>query len=280
MHRIALVADVHLGPDLGSKIGSRADALLHAALEAIGAAGADLVVDLGDRVNEVDADTDARNLDRVQDIFARSDAPRVHLLGNHDVQHLGREHNAHALGADMGHESRELGPWHLVFFRPDCRYVPRRGELRMREADLAWLEQDLAATTRPTLVFSHVPLMRVPLEGNPYFAGRPHTRAWHANVDHATDCLIRHPQVVASLHGHTHGLDVTFLDGIAFLTVPSLSESFLAPPEPSGAWAMLELGHELAWTVHGAAPFTCRMPARAPRRAWSASARASRTSSD
>lgn len=266
--RIALVADVHCGEDQGTKLGSHAPDLLPAALAEITRHRPDLVVDLGDRINQADAATDARNLRRVADLFEVLTAPRVHLVGNHDVDNLSVAEHERALGHGLRHHSRNEGGWHLTFWNPDCRYAKRLGNMRLSEDDLAWLEADLNAHDAPTVLFSHAPAHRAPMEGNPYFEHRPASRAWHANVQEVTQLLARHRQVVLCVNGHTHWNALSFLDGIAFATLPSLTESFTSPPEPSGAWGLLTLADTIAWSVRGRDPLGWTLPLRHPRRRW------------
>ncbi|MEX2502873.1 MAG: metallophosphoesterase [Trueperaceae bacterium] len=281
--RLAVLSDLHLGPDRGGKRGSHGAALLDAFLAHAARDGADLLLDLGDRVNEVDAAQDDAHLRHVADAFTGATTPRVHLLGNHDLHHLTRADNARILNAPMESEAIDLGRiggvrWRLLAFRPDASYEPGHGCMRMTDGDLTWLDDALAQEPdAATVVASHVPLMRVPLEGNPYFAERPHSRAWHANVDDATAVLLRHPQVVACLHGHTHQPDVTVLDGLPFVTVPSATEAFPTDPEPSGGWATVRLGDRLDVQVHGEAAWRWSAALQLPRRRWSAQARASRS---
>lgn len=266
--RIAVVADVHYGPDQGTKLGSRGLELLKAVLEEMEARRPDLLVDLGDRINEVDETADARHLRQVAATFAAHDVPRVHLLGNHDVDHLDRERNEEALGGTLAHQARVLGDWRLLFWNPDCRYVPRQGNLRLREEDLAWLDAALHDDERPTVLFSHAPAHRSPMDGNLYFERHPESRAWHVNVEEATRLLERHRQVLLCVNGHTHWNALGFRDGIAFTTLPSLTESFTTPPQPSAAWALLELGDPITWTVYGRDAMSWSLPLRYPRRSW------------
>ncbi|MDZ7799707.1 MAG: metallophosphoesterase [Trueperaceae bacterium] len=267
--RIAMVADVHCGEDQGTKLGSRAPDLLPAALAEIARHRPDLVVDLGDRINQADAAKDARNLRRVAEMFAALATPRVHLVGNHDVDNLSVAEHEQVLGHGLRHHSRNEGGWHLTFWNPDCRYVPKLGNMRLSDGDLAWLEADLAAHDAPTVLFSHAPAHRAPMDGNLYFEHRPASRAWHANVHEATQLLARHRQVILCVNGHTHWNALSFLDGIAFATLPSLTECFTTPPEPSGAWGLLELADPITWTVRGRDPLHWSLPLRHPRRGWS-----------
>ena len=52
------------------------------------------MVDLGDRINDLNSATDAMIQQALQAIFASVAAPRVHLLGNHDVVNLSDAENA------------------------------------------------------------------------------------------------------------------------------------------------------------------------------------------
>lgn len=266
--RIAVVGDVHCGPDQGTKLGSRAPELLDAVLAEIERQQPDLVVELGDRINEVDPATDLLNVRRVAESFDTLSVPRVHLVGNHDVHHLSVEQNEAILGSPLRHHSREAGGWHLVFWNPDCRYTPREGNLRLGEDDLAWLDADLTAHQRPTVLFSHAPAHRSPMEGNLYFERRPEGRAWHLNVQDATDLLERHRHVILCVSGHTHWNALNFVGGIGFLTLPSLTESFTTPPHATGGWGLLTLSDPLAWSVRGRDPWSCTLPATCPRSSW------------
>jgi hypothetical protein len=58
---------------------------------------------------------------------------------------------------------------------------------------------------------------------------------------------------------------LTVLDGIAHLTLQSLTETFTTFPEPAVSWALLELDDAIAWQVFGRDPFQTRLPAHAPR---------------
>lgn len=268
--RIAVVGDVHAGPDRGSKRGSAAFELLDHVLPKIEASAPDLVVELGDRITEVDADSDARHAARVAEAIAALPVPRVHLLGNHDVHHLTPARNEALLGAPQRNHATLCQGVRLLFWYPDCRYVPYLGNLRLAEGDLAWLEAALGEHDDvPTVLFSHLPARREPTAGNPYFATRPAGRAWHADVDRVTDVLERHPHVVACVSGHTHWNAAGLHDGLLFLTLPSLTETFTTAPHPSGAWATFEIDEVLRWRVHGRDPWTVERPLVSPRPTWS-----------
>ena len=53
----------------------------------------DLVLDMGDRINDIDPQTDRRLLREVADVFRGLATDRVHLLGNHDMCFMDRTAN-------------------------------------------------------------------------------------------------------------------------------------------------------------------------------------------
>ena len=86
--RLALVTDIHHGPTRYTKLGAEALPLLESFRNLAVAGDFDLVVDLGDRITNVDRETDLQLEKEVEAIFATIDTPRAHLLGNHDLHYL------------------------------------------------------------------------------------------------------------------------------------------------------------------------------------------------
>ncbi|MCB1740212.1 MAG: metallophosphoesterase, partial [Gammaproteobacteria bacterium] len=115
--QIALVTDIHNGKESLTKKGGMALPLLQRFGEFVDEAGPDLVLDLGDRITDVDRDTDRAALAEVAGVFERMRAPRVHLLGNHDCAFMSIEDNAELLGQGLGSSSLDLKGWHLVFWQ-------------------------------------------------------------------------------------------------------------------------------------------------------------------
>ena len=140
--KLAIVTDIHHGPTRYTKRGDRALPLLREAHAQIDGSGIDFVVELGDRISNVDRDTDRRLMHEVAAQFESLQTPRAHLLGNHDLHYLSAAENEDILGCPMRSRSIDLKGRHLVFWQHDLsgRFpdnpIPSPDELDWLRADL------------------------------------------------------------------------------------------------------------------------------------------------
>ena len=264
--RLALVTDIHHGPDKLTKKGAAALPLLRTFVEQTNVAGPDFVVDLGDRISDIDAATDRRLQAEVAETLSTLEVEHLHLIGNHDVVHLDRAANAELLDSDVRHRVVEAGDCRLLLWQADVTIDWSRG-LTATDLDLDWLKRTLAADDRPTVVLSHVPLDNASMEGNYYFQNNPQFGGY-ANGPAIRQVLRETGNVVACLAGHTHWNKLTVLDGIPFITVQSLTESFTTADEAAACWAMVEVSDEIAWHTVGGDPIEMILPRRAHNRRW------------
>lgn len=264
--RIALIADIHHGPDLPTKRGSAALPLVERFAAFVRAMSPDLVLELGDRISDETPDLDRRRMAEVADALRALAAPVASLCGNHDLVHLPAEENGALLGQAMRHRTLDLPGVLLVLWQAEARLVPGRG-FALAEGDLAWLEATLAAADRPLLLATHVPLSGQAQTGNHYFENRPEL-ARYAEQAAIRVVLARCPMPLFCVAGHVHWNSLTLVDGIAHLTLQSLTETFTTAPEPAGAFGLLELGGEARFSVAGQDPFACTLPFAGPRRRW------------
>lgn len=264
--RLALVADIHHGKDTPTKRGSAALSLLESFIAEADLLAPELVIDLGDRINDTDLDSDIRHLGEVKHVLRGISAPRVHLLGNHDVAKLPVATSSAILGTDFVHKSSDLGGWHLIFWQADSRVRPGKG-FELSDEDLAWLEADLAATELPSIAFTHAPLGSGPMLGNYYFESRE-AYGGYANAARAREIFSRSGKVVAAIAGHVHWNSLNTVDGVHYLTLQSLTETFTTNPHPAGAWAKLELGKKLDLEVFGRDPMHLSLPIKQLHSHW------------
>lgn len=264
MTRIAIVTDIHHGAPSHTKRGDTALALLAEFVAWANAARPDLVLDLGDRISDVDAETDAQLEREVASVLSGLEAPLHHVCGNHDRDHLSVAENASILGASLESEVLDLGRWQLALWRADAkirRNVPRPG-FDLPEQDLLWLSQTMQRAGKPTLVASHVPVSGHSQIGNYYFQ-RNASVSTYPQADRARAALAQARVPVACVAGHVHWNTVTTVDGIPHITQQSLTESFTTGGEPARAWGMLELSDTVHWQVFGDDPYEARLtPAR------------------
>jgi hypothetical protein len=264
--KLAVVTDIHHGEETFTKIGPAALPLLEELCDAVHHERFDALIELGDRVSDVDRPTDWRLALEVGACLARVAIPRFHVCGNHDLENLRIADNQEALDAPLGSRTAELNGFRLVFWQPDTR-VHRPGGLRLADGDLDWLEKALVGTA-PILVFTHVPLSGHAQTGNYYFERNP-GYAGYREQDAIRQVIAGSSAPVVCIAGHVHWNTLTMLDGVPHISLQSLTESFTTPRRPAAAWAALHIeGERLHWQVFGEDPaaYTLPMPKAGPQR--------------
>lgn len=264
MTRIAIVTDIHHGAPAKTKRSDTALDLLGRFVDWVGAEKPDIVLDLGDRISDVDNPTDLRLEEEVAKVFVRLEVPIHHLCGNHDRDHLSVQDNAEILGAAFDHRIVDLGDWQLALWQADAKIHrgPDGHGFDLPETDLIWLSRMAQRAEKPTLVASHVPISGHSQVGNYYFQANAGLSTY-PQAARARSALSQARVPVACIAGHVHWNTVTTVDGIPHITQQSLTESFTTAGEPAGAWGMLTLGAAIHWQVHGDDPFEARLtPAR------------------
>lgn len=264
--RLAIVTDIHHGTPKLTKRGDRALDLLDRFLDFCADWGPDIIVEMGDRINDQDRETDRRLLAEVAAKFSGLNTPRAHLDGNHDSDFLLPEDNAAALGA-VGHASRDLNGYHIVFWNASTK-IPRPEPFRASPADLEWLAADLAAADLPSIVFSHVPVSGASMIGNYWFQNKPQ-HATYPNAVEVRAIIEESGRVVLCVAGHVHWNSLHQAGGVPHITIQSLTESFTTGGEPAGAWATLEIGGgEIRWQTYGLDPIHMVLPLRSFGHRW------------
>lgn len=154
-----------------------------------------------------------------------------------------------------------MAGYHFVFWNASA-FLDARAGFTLPVSDVAWLESDLSNTTLPTIIFSHVPLDNGSMQGNFYFeAAYPHHAHYPEHqAQSAREVLEQSKKVILCVNGHAHWNAYHCIDGIHYVTIPSLTESFPTYPEACRAWASLTLDSDIHLTVHGNLPIEYRLP--------------------
>ena len=258
--KIALIADIHHGIDVGTKLGSAAVTLMRPFVDWVNAVGPDLVVELGDRINDLDRDTDVSWTKEIAKIFAEVNRPCVHILGNHDVHRLTRTDSEEAMQTTFASHSRDVNGYHLIFWNSAVKF--EQGTYHLPAQDLQWLQTDLASTDLATLIFSHLPLDNGSMLGNFYFEKLVPQGAHYFEGAAAREIIERSGKVIACLAGHTHWNQRHTIDGVHYITIHSLTESFTTHPYPTGAFGILSIDEHLSVEVFGRDPVLHRLPVK------------------
>lgn len=264
--RILVVSDIHhRSVDAPPKLCSRGLQLLEPVISQTISGEFDLLVDLGDRIEDLGPEEDIGLAKDIAALFVRARVPRVHLMGNHDSYFLTAEHWSKLLETEIGSKVMEIGGYRLIFFCPDVNNQRGRHDYNLAPSELEWLSGALQSPL-PTMIFSHVPLLAGPLFGNYYFEGK-RGRAEFLNAADART-MISDSNAILSLSGHVHWNTWHCVDGIHYVTLQSLTESFTTHPLPAGAYTVLEIGEDISIDVGGLDRMQLSLRPRRSQRQW------------
>ena len=199
----------------------------------------DLVIGGGDYIESTTtkADRAKQQLREVVTIFNQLDAPHYYALGNHDMRSLTKAEVMEILGIDDAHTILDQGDWRLVIF--DSNFHQQTEADRSAEnytngyvgkKEMEWLDKVLD-TDRPTIVFSHHSPALVKPQSMNY---REQEITIH-NAAEVRALLERHPNVVASMAGHTPLVQLNEINGIYYFVADTLVNE-----EALGSFATIE----------------------------------------
>ncbi len=243
---LGIVTDLHFGPE--ARWEGKLRKLTHRAGEL--AAGfvrrmndevrPDLVVNLGDDIEDESRETDLARYGECQAILATAHAPLVNVAGNHDLIHLNRDDLARFWGRTGPlYYSLDAGGWHLVVLHT---IEKQDVEIRVPEPQLDWLRADLAAARAPTVVLMHHSASEQSLDDSRWWPGRSHLALVKERAE-LRRIFEQSGRVRAVFNGHLHWNHLDVIAGIPYVTVQSLIENLEedAPGRPAAAYAVVRL---------------------------------------
>jgi 3',5'-cyclic AMP phosphodiesterase CpdA len=268
--KFALISDVHFGPrayfggklrKLTHRAADLTEAFVHSMNTSI---KPDLVVNLGDVIEDRDYAADLENYATFTRLLEPLSAPVLHVAGNHDTKNLTQADMRRLWGhtGDLFY-SREIGGVHFsVLHTIEIQDVA----VRLPDEQFAWLEADLKAATLPVVVLMHHPASEMVLTGNRWFEKAPHICRL-AERRRLRALLEDSGKVLAVFNGHVHWNHFDVIASIPYVTLQSLIENIDddAPGRPASAWAVCEISeHRLSVEVHGEdrARYQVELPAR------------------
>jgi 3',5'-cyclic AMP phosphodiesterase CpdA len=197
----------------------------------------DLLVNLGDDIEDESRDADLARYGECQDILRTAKAELVNVAGNHDTVHLTRD--------DLARVWRREGPLFYAFDRGGFHLVVlhtverKDVDVRIPQAQLEWLAADLRRTSLPTVVLMHHSASEQDLGDSFWFRDAAHLALVKERAE-LRAILQRSGKVRAVFNGHLHRNHLDVIDGIPYVTIQSLIENLDddAPGRPAAAHAV------------------------------------------
>ena len=241
--RFAVVTDIHYGFDRANKKGSRAPKLMDRFVKVANGNNIDFSVDMGDRVSFSTPDKDRHYLGQLTQHFNQRATPHYSIHGNHDLYNLTRAENAAILGRDTESRTVDIGDYTLILWSPNTNGRDGDGYLSAWAEHVDWFEQALNSTTKPCIVFSHVPLdnsmqddLNTRLSPGKYFP------AFYAEGAQVRKMMEDSGKVILCMAGHRHRNRHQNINGIHYITQQSLVQRHEKLGKPIGAFSVVTIG--------------------------------------
>ena len=245
--RVGLLTDLHHGEKepAGTRHYRETRTKLREAIEHFKDVKPDVVVELGDLIDAAPSvATEIAWLEAIDGDLRELPCDVHYVLGNHCVATLTKEEFLEKSGARDAYYSFDSGPLHCVVldacFRKDLVAYGRNNfewsDANVPPEELRWLEKDLAATDRKTIVFAHQRLDDV---------GTAHAVRNAAIVRRV---LEQSGKVLAVFQGHHHVNDHRDLNGIHYVTLAAMIEGSGAE---ANAYSVLEVYDDHSLRLEG-----------------------------
>jgi 3',5'-cyclic AMP phosphodiesterase CpdA len=268
---LGIVTDLHFGPEARwrgklRKMSHRAGEFTLGFAERMrNEVHPDLVVNLGDDVEDESRAADLARYEECQSLLAKVGVPVVNVAGNHDTVNLGPE-DLLAVWGKTGHgktwATGPAGTLYYSFDRGGFHFTVLHtveepgGDIHVREPELAWLKGDLEQTKLSTIVLMHHSASEQDFEDSYWFKGRAN-RALVQERRELRAVFEASKKVRAVFNGHVHRNHFDVIGGIPYVTIQSLIENVDedAPGRASRAHAVVRLDAErIVVRVHGEDP--------------------------
>ena len=237
--KLAIITDLHLGNTplvRGAHVRSASHLVaqnIDKFLKRISYTNPDMLVNMGDLIRSQDAQTDAVNYKQALSFFDPYKSNVIHMLGNHEVKKLTENDvlkfwKEVKYGADA-YGVKDIDGYEIIWVSFTNKIIDNGTVAYIPEKQLAWLSEQLKKNNNPKLLFSHYPLEGSNFTGNFYF-DKEYTRFGHYNNSkELLDVLSEAINLKAVFAGHSHWIDLKYINGIPFLTLPSVTENIAAP---------------------------------------------------
>ena len=245
-----LVADIHYA-DIDDAIGRHyreAENRLADCVREMNAQKPDFLIELGDFKDlGRPAETTLEGLRRIERTFAKFAGPRYHVLGNHDCDAITPDEFLanivnHGQPQAKAYYSFGFGPLTFLVldgcYTSDMKHYSQSNpwtDANVPPEELDWLKGELTRATGAVIVFCH---QRIDPKSEPHHLVR--------NAAEVREILERSGKVRTVITGHQHTGGGCVLNGIHYLTLPSVVDG-----EGTNAFALAEADAEGHVAVRG-----------------------------
>ena len=220
--RVGLITDLHYAdkPPAGTRhyretLGKLAEAAAQFEKDALS-----FVVELGDLIDAADSvETEQRYLKAINREFSAISKDRHYVLGNHCVDTLTKAEFLDGVEQKQSYYSFDRGNFHFVVldacFRKDGEPYGRKNskwnDANISVAEVEWLQADLKATSKKTVIFAH---QRLDVSTDHGVKNCPEVRRIFEESG----------KVLAVFQGHSHQNDLKDINGIHYCTLVAMVE--------------------------------------------------------
>jgi predicted phosphodiesterase len=251
--RFGIVTDCHYADAeaAGSRFYRQSPDKLAECVELMNAEKVDFLIELGDFKDQDKPPIEQKTLsyiETIEEVFRKFRGPTYHVLGNHDLDSISKEQflarvESTNIDSNRSYYSFDANRLHCVVldatYRTDGADYDRGNfdwtDANVPTQELTWLVQDLAAASRPVIVFTHQLLDGT---GSVYIK----------NASQVRQILEASGKVLAVFQGHHHAGSYSNIAGIHYYTLKALVEGAGAE---SNSYAIVEALPDGSITVTG-----------------------------
>ena len=202
----------------------------------------DFVLHCGDLISDSrnKNKTIAKRIDRKRSLKAKHLLDTLHcpvhyVMGNHDTYNQEKEELEDIFGKVYYSFETPHTNNIILYTVEDTHHHPS-----IDSKQVEWLEAELARSTKPTIIYSHHPLVVHDTTGNHWNWG-----PWSAvkNRDTIHQIIKKHQNVIAGFNGHLHHIAKTIENNIPFFSIQSLIENPDESGFAAGAYASIEISN-------------------------------------
>lgn len=240
--KFAIITDIHLGPEeyhkgILRKANKEAKKFLGNFVKEMNEnANPELVIVLGDLIQDEDPISDRDNLNYVVESMKGLDCPVQYAAGNHDLKNISEDDLAKLLHQERLYHSFDLGRFHFIVLF--SKRFDDKIRFHIPDEQKTWLQKDLEETRKQCLVFVHYGLADQDLTGNPWFEGKPE-KCLIMNRKEIRSILSKSKKVIAVFDSHLHWNRMHVHNSIPYFTIQSLVENEDDKGVPSQAYSIV-----------------------------------------